>query len=105
MTKNKEPVIEAVTIRCPYCKEIVEITEGLISPEYTCSGTIPIYIEDGKVQLDWSSIDIHNITFDYYCPACEQQVADWSETLEALHKKYKKSLARKKEAKNEGNCS
>lgn len=104
MTKNKEPVIEAVTIRCPYCKEIVEITEGLISPEYTCSGSIPIYIEDGKLQLDWSSIDIHDITFDYYCPECGQRVSDWSDTLENMHEQHKKSLAWK-ETKNEGNCS
>lgn len=99
MSKNKEPVIETVTIKCPHCGKIVDITEGFISPNYTCKGTIPVYVEDGGIQLDWSSLDIHDITFDYYCPECEEQVADWSATLEEMHKKYKKSLIRKRPKK------
>lgn len=104
MAKNEEPVIETVTIECPHCGEIVEITEGEISSYYSCDGTIPIYIENGEVQLDWSNLDIQDITFDYYCPACGQQVTNWKDTLEVLHEEYKKSLT-KKETKNEDNCS
>jgi predicted RNA-binding Zn-ribbon protein involved in translation (DUF1610 family) len=106
MPKKKEPVTEAVTIKCPHCKEIVDIVEGLISPE-PCAGTIPIYIQDGEICLDWANLIVDDMTFSYTCPNCYEEVADWSEDLEDMHKKYKRSLARKKkkEDKNEDNRS
>ena len=74
MPKKKESVIEPVTIRCPRCNEIVDIEEGEVSCMYPVEGTIPIYFECGEVCLDWASIELTDITFEYYCPECGKKL-------------------------------
>ena len=106
MPRKKESVIEPVTIRCQHCNEVVDIEEGVVSCVCPVEGTIPIYFEDGEVCLDWSSIDLIDITFEYYCPSCGELVSDWSEELTKLVKKHKRAEARKKrKEKNESNCT
>lgn len=101
MTKKKESVIEAVTIKCPHCKEVVEITEGLIDYFEPCRGFIPIYLEDGEIRLDWNNLELDEVCFVYECPECCETIANNSEDLEMLAKKYKKSLTKKKKKRKE----